>query len=159
MNLSNKKIIFLDVDGVLATRQQMMSYSKTHNGHCGPGECQIDYACVAILNEIVEKLDAFVVVSSTWRLLPTDMFALMKVMSIACIPVVGMTPHMNSIHGRQADISEYMCANKISYNNILVIDDSDVDLQMYKRRLLRTNGSYGLQKEDVERAINIMKGI
>lgn len=157
MDISKRKIIFLDVDGVIATQQQIASYAKTHDGHCGPGECQIDLSCVNVLNRIVEELDALVVVSSAWRLMKDDMYALMKVMSTACIPIVGMTPAMHSVNGRQADISEYMCANNINFNNILVIDDSEADLQMFQTRLLKTNSHYGLQLEDVDRALAIFK--
>lgn len=156
MDLSKKKIIFLDVDGVIATPQQMASYAKTHGGHCGPGYSQIDLSCVNVLNMIVEKLDALVVISSVWRLRRDDMYDLMTVLGNAGIPVVGMTPHLCSKAGRQMDIAEYCDVHRIPYNHVLVIDDDEADLQNFKPRLLKPSRQYGLQLEDVEKAIAIM---
>jgi Swiss Army Knife RNA repair-like protein len=50
-----RRVIFLDIDGVLAPIRQWDRYGD------------LDPACIQVLNEIVESAGADVVVSSTWR--------------------------------------------------------------------------------------------
>ena len=63
-----KPTIFLDIDGVLCTIRQ---YSLTHNSKswlkdygCYP----FDQKCVKVLNEILDRSDAQIVLSSDWRI-------------------------------------------------------------------------------------------
>jgi hypothetical protein len=58
--VNNKKIIFLDFDGVLNSQL----YYKTK----GKEDVSIDENSVELLNELCSKTDASVVVTSTWRL-------------------------------------------------------------------------------------------
>ena len=50
-----RRVIFLDIDGVLAPIRRWDRYED------------LDPACIQVLNEIVERGGADVVVSSTWR--------------------------------------------------------------------------------------------
>lgn len=70
--MSVKKVIFLDIDGVLATNSEfMMNRTKFQTKHPEAKELHIPYPfnkkCVEIFNEILEETDATIVLSSDWR--------------------------------------------------------------------------------------------
>ena len=68
-----KKIIFLDIDGVVALDKQFfMNRAKFHSKHPAMAELRVPYpwdegAC-KVLNEILDATDAEIVLSSDWRL-------------------------------------------------------------------------------------------
>lgn len=67
------KIIFLDIDGVLATHKEfMMNRTKFQSKHPEAKELNIPYpfnsGCVKVFNEILKETDAKIVLSSDWRL-------------------------------------------------------------------------------------------
>lgn len=66
------KVIFLDIDGVLATNKEyMVNRTKFQTKHAEAKELRIPYPynpqCVKIFNEIIEATDATIVLSSDWR--------------------------------------------------------------------------------------------
>ena len=160
MDVTKQKIIFLDVDGVLATPKAIHEYAQAHNGHCPPGSAQIDPKCCAVLNQIVSKLDALCVISSTWRLVDSDLAQLIRFLSHFTIPIIGVTPMITICDGgkslgRQMEIMTYMHDRNIHPDNVLVIDDDSEDLTAYHDRLLQTNGEIGLQESDIPLAVEI----
>jgi len=67
------KIIFLDIDGVLATHVEfMLNRKKFHKKNPLAEELRIPYPwnkkCVEIFNQIIEETDAEIVLSSDWKL-------------------------------------------------------------------------------------------
>jgi len=67
------KIIFLDIDGVLATHKEfMVNRTKFRTKYPEAKALNIPYpfnsGCVKIFNEIVQETDAKIVLSSDWRL-------------------------------------------------------------------------------------------
>ena len=160
MDVTNRKIIFLDVDGVLATPKSIHAYAQEHGGHCPPGAAQLDPECCAVLNKIVEKLNALVVISSTWKQNDNDLAGLIRFLSHFTIPIIGTTPLMSisdgrTTLGRQFEIMSWCNDRHVHPDNILVIDDDSGDLTAYHDRLLQTDGSVGLQEEHVDLAIKI----
>ena len=68
-----KKIIFLDIDGVVALDKQFfMNRAKFHKKHPAMAELRVPYpwdeGAVKVLNEILDATDAEIVLSSDWRL-------------------------------------------------------------------------------------------
>jgi hypothetical protein len=66
------KVIFLDIDGVLATvREFLMDRKKFHKRYYVAEHVRIPYpfnnGCVKVFNEILLKTDAEIVLSSDWR--------------------------------------------------------------------------------------------
>jgi hypothetical protein len=66
------KIIFLDIDGVLATNKEfIMNRTKFQTKHPEAKEIRIPYpfnpGCVKIFNEILDETNAIIVLSSDWR--------------------------------------------------------------------------------------------
>lgn len=66
------KVIFLDIDGVLATHKEFMTNrTKFQTKHPEAKEIRIPYpfnsGCVKIFNEILDETNAVIVLSSDWR--------------------------------------------------------------------------------------------
>ena len=156
MDLSNSKVIYLDVDGVLATQAKIKRvYNQTHQTR-PPGIAQIDDMCVNILHAIVNKYHAKIVVSSTWRLLKADMDALRQAFSKYNMDIADVTPYSGHGH-RGKEIESHMKANHISVENIVIIDDSVEDLQQFKDRIVQTDPEVGLQIPDMVKTQRIFE--
>lgn len=68
-----RKVIFLDIDGVLATNKEFFRNTKKFwEKHPAMSELKVPYpwneGCVEIFNEILSETDADIVLSSDWRL-------------------------------------------------------------------------------------------
>lgn len=66
------KIIFLDIDGVLNnqlfyTEIDQATRFKQSKEDAPLGSCDIDSRCIGLLNHIIDKTGAKVVISSSWR--------------------------------------------------------------------------------------------
>ena len=66
------KIIFLDIDGVLATHKEFITNrTKFQTKHPEAMEIRIPYpfnpGCVKVFNEILDETNAIIVLSSDWR--------------------------------------------------------------------------------------------
>lgn len=164
MNTAKGKVIFLDVDGVLATSQQIHEYAKTHGGHCPPGYPQIDMKCVYRLFTIAKACDASIVVSSTWRKHKRDMLDLMKALNRVVDAFVGVSiDNIDSTPvlprgNRGEEILAYCKSHDIDRSDILVLDDDIGDLHQVADRHIRTDYKVGLTDEDVTKAIKLLKG-
>jgi hypothetical protein len=59
---TNKPTLFLDIDDVLTTSKQYFGkYHPKYNGH------PFDPKCVKVLNEIIEKINPIIIISSDWK--------------------------------------------------------------------------------------------
>lgn len=148
-------VIFLDVDGVIATPKQIHAYAQTHGGSCPPGFAQIDMECMKRLMMIHRRTTAMVVLSSTWRKIPRDVADFMKACSLFSIPVIGMTPVLPSGE-RGAEIQQFCTDHDIHHSMMVVLDDDEADLTKVKDRLIRTDGYSGLSDADVETACKLL---
>jgi HAD domain in Swiss Army Knife RNA repair proteins len=134
-----RRVIFLDIDGVLAPIRHWDRYGD------------LDPACVRALNEIVAGGGADVVVSSTWRhgqtvaelqdLLASKGFT-------GC--VVDRTPTGPPGAGRAEEIAAWLAEHAVG--GYVIIDDH-VDMGELGAHLVQTHPARGLQPADVPRAI------
>jgi hypothetical protein len=63
--VSNKKYIFLDIDGVLATSFQY--YTNRKKWHPMYDCYRFDEKCVKVFNSIIEKTNPIIILSSDWK--------------------------------------------------------------------------------------------
>jgi hypothetical protein len=63
--MNNNKHIFLDIDGVLATSAQY--YTNKKKWHPMYDCYRFDEKCVKIFNEIIEKTNPIIILSSDWK--------------------------------------------------------------------------------------------
>jgi len=137
-----RRVIFLDIDGVLAPIRRWDRYED------------LDPACIQVLNEIVERGGADVVVSSTWRYGKTiaELHAILESQGFkGC--VVDKTPTGAPGVHRGEEIAAWLAEHDVG--GYVIIDDH-VDMGELHNHLLQTHPAHGLQPADAPRAIAIL---
>ena len=135
-------MIFLDIDGVLAPIRQWDRY-----GDLEPG-------CIRVLNEIVARGGADVVVSSTWRYGKTvvELQGILEAEGFTG-SVTDKTPVGGPGADRGAEIAMWLAEHSVS--GYVIIDDH-VDMGELRTHLVLTEPARGLQPADVARALAIL---
>ncbi|MFD0675603.1 MULTISPECIES: HAD domain-containing protein [unclassified Paenibacillus] len=134
------KVIFLDIDGVMVTSRHLIQSSK-YFGY------EFDPECIINLREILDRTEAYIVVSSSWR----EGRTLKQLQSIFEInglnKVIGMTPIFDgAIRGRE--IQEYIKISKGTQqeiNHFIIIDDEE-EMGDLKEYLIETDFQTGITK-------------
>jgi hypothetical protein len=138
-----RRVIFLDIDGVLAPIRRWDRY-----GDLDPG-------CIRVLNEIVAGAGADVVVSSTWRHGRTvaELQAMLDAHGfIGC--VIDKTPVGPPGADRGDEIAAWLAGHAVG--GYVIIDDHG-DVGGLRARLVLTHPARGLQPADAPRALEILE--
>lgn len=141
------KIIFLDLDGVLTN----------HNTRFRTP----DLLCVNHLNEIINKTNAYIVISSTWRKYDS-LDKLKDILNIGGFGIdknriLGITPRLNESHARGKEIQQWLDETNLNIESFVILDD-DADMIPNMRHLVQTDTFIGLTQEFVELAIKVLNG-
>ena len=152
------KIIFLDIDGVLNSREydRNRDYTKQTN---------IDETRLPYVKQIVDKTGAAIVLSSTWRrhwssnrdrcdgdgLYMTDLFAKYG------LTIYDKTPDGNFVD-RHDEIKHYMLYSGEPISSFVIIDDYGFGWGEFSDRFVKTDpyGSLGIDEDVVKRAVEIL---
>lgn len=149
-----EKYIFLDFDGVINTPKG-----------------KFDKNAVTNLRRLLERTDAKIIISSTWRL--QGMEYIQQLWQEYQLPgeVIGLTPSCNSInfsnvdgleewqglHGcKGLEIAEWLRLNAKEPYRYIILDDEEDFLFSQREHLVKVEGSKGLDKADVRVAIQIL---
>ena len=149
-----EKYIFLDFDGVINTPKG-----------------KFDKNAVTNLRRLLERTDAKVVISSTWRL--QGMEYIQQLWQEYQLPgeVIDLTPSCNStnfsnvdgqeewqgLHGcKGLEIAEWLRLNAKEPFHYIILDDEEDFLFSQREHLVKVEGSKGLDKADVRVAIQIL---
>ena len=137
-----RRVIFLDIDGVLAPIRRWDRYGD------------VDPACVQVLNEIVARGAAEVVVSSTWRHGKTvaDLQQMLEAHGFTG-SVVDKTPTGAVGLSRGEEIAAWLAEH--TAGGYVIIDDH-VDMGELRAHLVQTQPAHGLQPADVPRAMAVL---
>ena len=137
-----RRAVFLDIDGVLAPIRTWDRYGD------------LDPACVEVLNEIVTRGEADVVVSSTWRYGKSvaELQAMLEAQGFTG-RVVDKTPTGIPGAGRGDEIAAWLAEHPVS--GYVIIDDH-ADMGGLAGRLVQTQPAHGLQPADAARALAIL---
>ena len=135
-------MIFLDIDGVLAPIRRWDRYGD------------LDPACIQVLNEIVARGGADVVVSSTWRYgkTVTELQETLEAQGFTGC-VLDKTPTGAPGADRGEEIAAWLAEHAVG--GYVIIDDH-VDMGELRTHLVQTHPAHGLQPADVPRAIAIL---
>jgi len=139
---ATRRVIFLDIDGVLAPIRRWDRYEDP------------EPACVQVLNEIVARGRADVVVSSTWRHGKT-VAELQQILATHGFTgrVVDTTPTGAAGADRGDEIAAWLAQNAV--DGYVIIDDH-VDMGALRPHLVQTHPARGLQPADVSRALALL---
>lgn len=137
------KVLFLDVDGVLNSQRWPSSFMP---------ERAIDPQAMQLLNDLVGRTGAEVVVSSTWRLLEPDMAGRLARNGFVG-QVIGQTPEIRGApRGREIVtwLSQHPDVERFA------ILDVNADMESLHYRLVQTSFETGLEQAHVELAVSLL---
>jgi hypothetical protein len=137
-----RRVVFLDIDGVLAPIRRWDRYGD------------LDPACIQVLNEIVARGAADVVVSSTWRYGKT-IAELQEMLDTEGFTgrVLDKTPTGAPGADRGEEIAAWLADHAVS--GYVIIDDH-ADMGNLSTRLVQTHPAQGLQPADATRALAVL---
>jgi HAD domain in Swiss Army Knife RNA repair proteins len=137
-----RRVIFLDIDGVLAPIRRWDRYGN------------LDPACIQVLNEIVTRGGADVVVSSTWRYGKTvaELQAMLEAEGFTG-RVLDKTPTGAPGADRGEEIAAWLAEHAVG--GYVILDDH-VDMGELRAHLVQTQPAQGLQPADAARALAML---
>ena len=143
VDLVMQRVIFLDIDGVLAPIRRWDRYGD------------LDPACIEALNEIVARGGADVVVSSTWRHSKTvaQLQAMLDAEGFSGC-VLDKTPTGVPGASRGEEIAVWLARHVV--RGCVIIDDH-ADMGELRSHLVQTRPAHGLQPSDVARAVALLR--
>lgn len=174
MNLNNPTI-FLDIDGVLNVEvfvnavhyvagKTTVDFSKCVMDEYGMLFCP---TAVNMLEHVIEKTGAKIVISSTWRHSGLKVMQQMWVARNLPGEVIGITPSFRNDRTEEDDnlsfkdraergheIEHYCKEHNIT--NYVIFDDDNDFLPSQEPRFIQTGQRYGITYEDAEKAIQLL---
>jgi thiol-disulfide isomerase/thioredoxin len=171
-NRRKLKFVFLDVDGVLNSRQYFRSDTyKVEQFNAGMTEEETDFSIgvgqlgaphIERLNRLVQPGVVFIL-SSTWRVLyKLDLMQQMLEAKGFKGKLSGRTPSFNDgPRGREiaawieAELGIEIASGELAWPTFVIFDD-DQDMDRLRGRYIQTTYEAGLQDEHVDRAIAML---
>lgn len=156
------KLIFLDVDGVLNSGEYL---EKEHErlGHetyvrvyLNQGGIPFDPKCINFLKYIIDKTDALICVSSTWRLSKDQRERLNVALGNYANRIIGYTPYLGVEKGRGLEIEQILNnlkEIKCPLENYIILDDDKDMTEEQIEHLILTNYKTGLTMEDAIKSV------
>ena len=147
-------IVFLDVDGVLNSIEYLTQMYKKLKRTLKQEE-MLDPICINNLKEIVDKTNARIVITSSWKICDLDI--LIKVFSKYNLQVYDATINYGDKRGKE--IREWLDNNKDVNNYIIIDDDFFKDYVGLEDKIIQTSmyKGRGLNNSHVEMAIKKLK--
>lgn len=152
------KIIFLDFDGVMDTAYYSHVLGKEGRSDNDEFGAVFDPNCVKNLKEIVDKTNAEIVVTSSWKSLMSyeDLLNMWEQRGLPGF-VIDMTPSSPECKHRGDEIDAWLkeCKDKCQY---VILDDFDESnfKEHQLSRLVVVNPYHGLDENVAERAIKLL---
>ena len=159
--MNSNPYIFLDIDDVMVTSKQYFGkYHKKYDGH------PFDPKCVKVLNEIIEKTNPIIVISSDWKI----HFPISKLNEIFLLN--GVNSAVDNITGsswgvmftslqqleecRAYEINKYVKEHEITCKWV-AIDDLDLKTWIPENFVRCTHASEGIKQSGVkDKILNIL---
>ena len=163
-----KKVVFLDIDGVLNTKwwhtQMVQNPSKDEYGYT------FDPKAVANLKRIMDETGTDIVISSSWKCV--GLIQLENMWNDRNLPgkIIGITPDFVSdellqnadidgnelFHSRGGEIKEWLRMHGKYVSNYAIIDDMDYILPEQQSHFVQTDPEVGITEEDAKKVIMIL---
>lgn len=154
------RLIFLDIDGVLADQTSMGKRWQVRLPRVGIAKSSpvppLAPSCVERFNRLVSLTGAKVVVCSTWgREFQTEgLGRYLWEEGVRC-ELLGRTPLCDVYRVRGEDIQQWLDETDAPVESFCILDDHD-DMAHLKGRLVRTDTNLGLQDRDVSVAMALL---
>lgn len=154
------KVIFLDIDGVLNHEHYYVNRSESDSMPYPLSEFDIE--SVNRLNNITDKTNAKIVISSSWRF-TNGIYNILKKVGVTG-EIIGITKYITKpsdngydIHVKRGEeIQDFLDNNQFITNYVILDDDSDM-LTSQLDNFVNTSYMYGLTDECMELCLDILK--
>lgn len=158
MKKENKKIIFLDVDGVLNSQEDFLSLSHEELSEM---PCEVFDRPLKLLKQIIDKTGAKVVISSSWRMTLFSGTAvlynkLINKLGEFNIKPISVTPMLSGENKQRGDEIRAWLENNSDVTHFIILDDDSDMCEFTENNLVQTTYEYGLREEHVKKAIKIL---
>ena len=136
------KVLFLDVDGVLNSSQDGFTIKLGTDKH------------LELLKQIVDKTDAKIVLSSSWRISNKTKSFIENMLKEYGMSIMSSTPDLGSSRGEE--IKKWLRETNDFIESFVILDNnSDMGEYTYTK-LVKTDRNIGLHETDVIKAIKIL---
>ena len=159
-----RKIIFLDIDGVLSPRWWNSDKQSDNYG------CLFDAKAVANLAKIVEETEAEIVISSSWK--NVGLVELQNMWRDRGLPgkIVDITPDymsdelllkedsadMDYLYERGSEIQGWLLLHGDDVGRYVIIDDMDDILPEQLSHFVQTDPEFGITIDDVKKIVHLL---
>lgn len=160
------KVIFLDVDGVLNSLDDLKIYREKNNIQGCILYDHVEDRPLKLLREIIDVTDAKIVISSSWRLgylrnhketIHDSLFnKLENRLKDYDITIYDVTPSLPYGYERGDEIHKWLEDHTDVENFIIFDDDSDMSIYSSTNNFLQTTYEHGLTEEIRDKAIQIL---
>lgn len=168
-------IIFLDIDGVLNStlyhknplyQQQVKALEDPTDRHTRQ-LLSIDPQAVEVLNGLIEKTGAKIVISSTWRQSNTleELKAILFERGLKA-EIISVTPVLHDFNVRGNEIYKWMYENKdligqpyYEFSTYVILDDDSDMLYWQKNNFILVDHYTGITPSTAYKAERILKGL
>ena len=149
-----RKILFLDIDGVLNTDRQQWYCQMNSIAPVDKFGYAFDSKAVENLATILEETGAEIVISSSWKFLGLQ--TLQKMWKDRNMPgtILDITPDGDN---KGLKIDEWLLKHEGQVSGYAIIDDEN-DMQPEQQgHFVQTNSQFGITLKDAERVITILR--
>ncbi len=170
---AGKRVLFLDIDGVLnsqKSRAEDVPRERVPNHPFVPTQAQLDPQAIVHLNRIVQATDCAVVLSSVWRGKPRVLKVIEWFLQVRGFEgrLWSQTPNSKAKTGeslglpyghRGAEIAHFLKQRDVRHGpwNLVILDDKE-DCAPFNDRMVRVNSQVGLTAADASAAIDLFLG-
>lgn len=153
------KILFLDIDGVLNSRE----YDRKRNWN---EQTDIDETRLPLVKEIIDKTGAKIVLISTWRshwnrdvnLCDEDGMYINRLFSKYGLAIYDKIPDLGLLSKRKDEVKAWLSEHADEVERFVILDDYRFGWDDLSDFYIHTNPNYGLglEEEHVEKAIALL---
>ena len=159
-----RKVIFLDIDGVLSPRWWNSDKQSDNYGRL------FDAKAVANLSKIIEETEADIVISSSWKNI--GLVELQNMWRDRGLPgkIVDITPdymsdelllkedssNMDYLYERGSEIQGWLLLHGDDVGRYVIIDDMDDILPEQLSHFVQTDPEFGITIDDVKKIVHLL---
>lgn len=159
-----RKVIFLDIDGVLSPRWWDSDKQSDNYGRL------FDAKAVANLSKIIEETEADIVISSSWKNI--GLVELQNMWRDRGLPgkIVDITPdymsdelllkedssNVDYLYERGSEIQGWLLLHGDEISRFVIIDDMDDILPEQQSHFVQTDPEFGITIDDVKKIVHLL---
>lgn len=162
------KVIFLGVDGVLNSKDDLLKY-RENNTNRVVLYSEVEDRPLKLLKQLVEKTGAKIVISSSWRIgcdrsgtdsvFGTELYdKLVQRLKDYDMEVFDITPLLSGINQRENEICQWLQKHDGEVEEFVIIDNEKDIHGLIESNLVETTYEHGLTEEHITRAIQLLGG-